>query len=191
MTIKECLAGIKYKCCMANESKCARQGTREKGIIGIKCHLCSRRELLPFTGVEYSVCQRISSSRCRDVFIRLELVWTPDGTILVAFDMVGPPLVDRMAGLADSSGEAEVSDAVRLIFFGVRPSLDDARSTSARTPFSRPPLPLFFTAGRRAGRMEGIISLANSLTSTAPSVRLNRSTTSYNPYLSTITPRLG
>lgn len=52
-------------------------------------------------------------------------------------------------------------------------------------------LPCRPKTGFRAGAKEGIISLANSRTNTAPSCLLNFSTISYIPYLSTSAARLG
>lgn len=82
------------------------------------------------------------------------------------------------------SGVADASDAVLLIRFGARAFFPGV---------SEPPLFVFPTAGFKPGLSVGTISLASSLTRTAPSPppRLNRSTTPNNPYRSTNIARLG
>lgn len=83
----------------------------------------------------------------------------------------------------------EASDAVLLLFnFGAIIFVPGVALEPVLAE-SFGPSPLIFTliAGSRAGR----ISLANSLTSTAPSSSLNLLTTSLNPYLSTKPARPG
>jgi hypothetical protein len=85
---------------------------------------------------------------------------------------------------------ADVSDAALLDFFGARaspPFLAVGDSELSPLLFN------LFIAGFSPGFSVGTISLANSLTRTAPSppLRLSRSTTPSNPYRSTSIARFG
>lgn len=114
----------------------------------------------------------MSPKRCLDVFTRPASPTSLDAGAIPPF--VRPPPSPRTSPKVDD----DVSDAALRIFLGA--------TTFAGVP-ACPSLDFSFRAGARAGT----ISLANSLTSTAPSSLLSRSTISYSPYRSTRIARFG